>query len=151
MKCNFIHIKLKDRNIYDLKYNKIQELFELSIGKNIINLKYNENKKESSNQNFEIIYYKKYIKKNIGKMDYFSTEKNKNINIFNKEFIMNNLKIAKIIVNNKQYDLVENIKNEMELLNIKIKFLDNIFFSLCLKIVNHYLLCIISKISIQNI
>ena len=45
MKCNFIHIKLKYRNTYNLKYNKIQELFELSIGNNIINLKYNENKK----------------------------------------------------------------------------------------------------------
>ena len=128
MKCNFIHIKLKDRNIYNLKYNKIQELFELSIGNNVKNLKYNENKKVSSNQNLEIIYYKRYIKKNIGKMDYFSTEKNKSINIFNKKFIRNNLKRAKIIINNKQYDLIENIKNEMELFNIKIKFLDNIFF-----------------------
>jgi len=71
MKCNFIHIKLRNRNTYNLKHNKILNLLELSAGNNIINIEYNKNKKVSSNQNLEIIYYKKYIKKKYWKNGLF--------------------------------------------------------------------------------
>ena len=65
MKGNFIHAKLKDKNNINFNNNKILELFKLSIGNNIINLDYNKNKKESSNQYLEIIYFKEYLKKDI--------------------------------------------------------------------------------------
>ena len=68
MKCNFIHIKLRDKSNINLQKSKILELFELSLENSIINLKYNQNKKESSSQNLEIIYYKKYIQKNVIKI-----------------------------------------------------------------------------------
>ena len=42
MKCNFIYIKLKDKN----NINKNLELFRLSFGNNITNLNYNKNKNE---------------------------------------------------------------------------------------------------------
>jgi len=99
MKCNFIHIKLKDQNNLTLNYNKILEIFKLSFGNDIIDLNYIQNK--SSNNNLQIIYYKKYIKKNIGKMIYDNTENNKEIKIFGKLFVLNNIKIVKIIANNK--------------------------------------------------
>jgi len=60
MKCNFIHIKLKDKN--NININKDLELFKLSFGKNITNLKYNK-KKNYSKQNLEIIYNKIFQKK----------------------------------------------------------------------------------------
>ena len=41
MKCNFINIRLKDKRNINLYNNKFLELFKLSIGNNIINLKYN--------------------------------------------------------------------------------------------------------------
>ena len=102
MKCNFIHIKIKDKSNINLKNIKILELFKLSVGNNMYALYYNKNKKESSNKNLEIIYYKKYIKSNIGKMIYKNTGYNKEIKILNEIFISNNKKIAKIIINNKQ-------------------------------------------------
>ena len=34
MKCNFIHVKLKDKNNINLNIRKILEIFKLSIGKN---------------------------------------------------------------------------------------------------------------------
>jgi len=61
MKANFIHLKFKDKNNINLNNNKILELFKLSVGNNIINLNYNNNKKESSNQRLDIIDYFKYI------------------------------------------------------------------------------------------
>ena len=61
MECNFIHIKIKNKN--NLIKNKITELFKLSIENKIIGLCYNKNKKESSNKNLEIIYYKNFIKR----------------------------------------------------------------------------------------
>jgi len=88
MKCNFIHIKLAEKSNISSNNNKIIEFFKLSIGKNIINLNnafifnlnqyfqikinkpYNTGKKESSNKNLEISYFKKYIRTNIGKMIY---------------------------------------------------------------------------------
>ena len=70
MECNYFYIRLKDKRNINLNKNKILELFKLSIGNNIINLDYNKNKKESSNQNIKIIYYQKYIKENVGKMRY---------------------------------------------------------------------------------
>ena len=63
MKCNFIHIKLKDKNNININKNKILELLKLSIGNNIINLDYDKNIKVSSKKNLEIIYYKEYKKK----------------------------------------------------------------------------------------
>ena len=122
MKCNYIHIKLKDQNNLTLNYNKILEIFKLSFGNDIIDLNYNQNK------NLDIIYYKKYIKKNIGKMIYKNTENNKEIKIFSEIFVLNNIKIAKIIINNKQNELKEKIGNEKQLFKIKIKFLNNIVY-----------------------
>ena len=109
MDYNYIYIILKYKNNINLNKNKILELFKLSIGNNIIHLNYNKNKKESSNQNIQIIYSKKYLKKNIGKMNYSNSENNKTIKIFDKIFISNNIKRANIIINNKIYELKENI------------------------------------------
>ena len=61
MKCNFIHIKLKDEN--KINKNKNLELFKLSIGNSINNLNYNINNKKYSNKNFEIFYNKIFQKK----------------------------------------------------------------------------------------
>jgi len=121
MKCNFIHIKLKDKNCIQ---SETLELFKASIGKAIINLNYN--KKESSYKNLKIIYNKIYIKKNIGKMIYKTNEFNNKIKILNEIFITNNKRRTKIIINNKQYNLRGNIENKSIFLKIKIKFLDNI-------------------------
>ena len=57
MKCNFIHIKLKDKDNISLNNNKIIELFKLSIGNNKIDFNYNKSKKESSNKNLVIIVF----------------------------------------------------------------------------------------------
>ena len=122
MNYNFIHIKLKDKNNLTLNKNKILKIFKLSFGNDIIDLNYNQNK------NLDIIYYKKYIKKNIGKMIYKNTEINKEIKIFGKLFVLNNIKIAKIIINNKQNELKEKIGNEKHIFKIKIKFLNNIVY-----------------------
>ena len=124
MKCNFIHIKLKDRN--KINKNKILELLKLSFENKKSNLNYNINQKEYLNQNLEIIYNKIYHKKNIGKMKYVRDKYNNKITIFNKIFILNNMKRAKIIINNKQFELKENIINEKLFFKINIKFLDNI-------------------------
>ena len=124
MKCNFIHVKLKDKNNINLNNRQFQEILTLSIGNNIKYFNYNKNKKEFSNQNIKIIYYKRFIKTNIGKMIYETAEYNKKI--FNDEFIANNLKRAKIIIKNKKYYLKGNIKSEFKVFKIKIKFLDNI-------------------------
>ena len=121
MKCNFIQIKIKDKNCI---HSENLKLFKASIGKDIINLNYN--KKESSNKNLKIIYNKIYIKKNIGKMIYKTNENNKKIKILNKRFISNNMKRAKIIINNKLSNLRGNIKNKSKFFKIKIKFVDNI-------------------------
>ena len=123
MECNYIHIKFKDKNNNNL--NIILELFKLSIGNNIINLNYNKNKNKFSNQNIQIIYYQKYIKKNVGKMIYKNLDLN-SIKIFDKEFISNNIKRANIIINNKEYKLKGNIENSEFKTFVKIKFLDNI-------------------------
>ena len=56
-------------------------------------------------------------------MEYKTAEYNKKI--FNKEFIANNMKRAKIIIKNRQYYLKGNIKSEIKVFKIKIKFLDN--------------------------
>ena len=100
--CNFILVKIKNKANINLNKSKIQEIFALSIGNNII-FDNNKNKKEFSNQILEINYNKKFIKKNIGKMIYETSETNKKIKIFNQEFIKNNMKRAKIIIKNKQY------------------------------------------------
>ena len=98
MKCNFIHIKLKDEN--KINKNKNLELFKLSIGNSKNNLNFNINNKEYSNKNLGIFYNKIFQKKNIGKMKYVKDKYNNEIKIFNKIFILNNKKIAKIIINN---------------------------------------------------
>jgi len=126
MKCSFIHIKLKDKSHPILKNNKILEIFKLSFGNGINYLNYNKDKKV--NNNLEIIYYKEYNRKNIGKMIYKNTENKKVIKIFDKIFVLNNIKAAKIIINNKQKDLEEDILNEKHNFKIKIKFLNNIFY-----------------------
>ena len=128
-----IHIKITDKSNMNLNNNKILELFKLSVGNNINDLDYKENKKESSNKNLEIIYYKKFIKSNIGKMIYKNIGNNKELKIFNKIFISENNKRTKIIINNKQYELKENSENPKTFLQkIKIKFFDYILYSNCM-------------------
>ena len=127
MKCNFINIRLKNKEDICLN-NKREKLFKLSVGNRITNLKYNKNKNESSNQNLKIIYDKKYQKKNIGKMKYGNFKGDEEIKIFNKSFISNNIKRVKIIINNKKYKIEEKIQNEKQIFDIKIKFLDNIIY-----------------------
>ena len=65
MKCNFIHIKLKDKNYIDLNRNRLLELVKLSIENNANYFYYNKNNAKSLNQDSETIYYKNYIKKKI--------------------------------------------------------------------------------------
>ena len=55
MKCNFILVKLKDKNNINLNKSKIHEIFKLSIGNNIKYFNYNKNKKEFPN--IQIIIY----------------------------------------------------------------------------------------------
>jgi len=74
----------------------------------------------------EIIYHKKFIKKNVGKMVYENFENNKEINIFHERFVLNNKNRFKIIINNKLNELKGIIENKTELFKIKITFLDNI-------------------------
>ena len=121
MKCNFIHINLKNKN--NFSKNKITELFKLSIENKIIDLCYNKNRKESSNKNLEIIYYKKFHKKNIGKM-YYILISYALIKIVNKIFILNNIKRARFIINNKADKLKQHILSQKAFFKIKIKFLD---------------------------
>ena len=133
MKCSFIHLKIKDKSFINLNNNTILELFKLSVGNNIYNLIHNKNKKESSKKNLEIIYYKKYIKENIGKMIYKNCGNEKKIAIINKIFISKNKERAKIIINNKQYELKENLEKQKHFFQkIKIKFFDHIIFSNCM-------------------
>ena len=124
MRCNFICVKIKEKNNINLNNGKIQEIFKLSIGNKRIYLNYNKTKKDYSKQNMKISYYKKYIKKNIGKMIYKTNESNKKIKIFNKEFIKNNIKRAKIIIKNKIYDLKEDIKSEKQIIKVGLKFIE---------------------------
>ena len=126
MKC--ILFMMKDKNNIIINKNKILELFKLSVGNKITILNYNNNKKESSNQNLKISYYKKFIRKNIGKMIYTKINNKNYTKIVNKIFLLNNLERVKIIINNKQNDLKENIENEKQNLKIKIKFLDYIIY-----------------------
>ena len=118
MRCNYINIKVKDKNCI------IFELFKLSLGNNVNFLYFTGGEEKCSNKNLKLIHYKKYIEKNIGKMIYrksrFYTK------IFDKNFLSNNMKNAKIIINNRKYNLEENIGNEKQIFKIKIKFFDNI-------------------------
>jgi len=135
MKCDFIQIKLKDRNNIKLNKKILLKLFKLSIEDKANNLDYNKNKKISSKQNLEIIYYKNNIKKNIGKILYKvnKDDKEKQIKLFNMEFISNNIKRVRIIINNKQYKLAEYYKNKMnKTFIIKINFLDIIIHLSCM-------------------
>ena len=128
-----IHIKITDKSNINLNNNKILELFKLSVGNNINDLDYKENKKESSNKNLEISYYKKYIKTNVGKMIYKINGNNKKITIFNKKFISKNKERAKMIINNRLYELKENLEHQNHFFQIiKIKFFDHIIFSNCM-------------------
>ena len=77
MNFKFIHLRMKSKNNININNNKILEFLKLSFGKKIINLNYNNNKQEFSNQNFGIIYYEKSIQKNVVKMIYKINEKSK--------------------------------------------------------------------------
>ena len=143
MKYNLIPIKLKSKNNINLNNNKIFELIKLSFGNNIIQLNYNKNKKEFSKANLEIINFKIYLEKNIGKMKYKSIDIFEEIKLFDKIFLLYNIKRAKIIINNKEYTLKEYIFNKKQVLKIKIKFLDNIIhlnsmFSGCISLLYVY-------------
>jgi len=74
MKCTFIRVKMKDKRIININDYTI---LELSIGNKKNTLNYNKYKKEFSSQNLDINIYKKYIKKNIGKMIYKKIENSK--------------------------------------------------------------------------
>ena len=93
MRCNFINIKVKDNS------KKKLELFKLSIENIVKCLYYNNDKLNSLNKNLKIIYFKKYLKQNIGKMIYKISENRKEINILNETFMLNNIKRVKIILN----------------------------------------------------
>jgi len=93
MRCNFINIKVKDNS------KKTLELFKLSIENIVKCLYYNNDKLNSLNKNLKIIYFKKYLKQNIGKMIYKISENRKEINILNETFMLNNIKRVKIILN----------------------------------------------------
>ena len=123
---------MKSKNNTNINDNKIPELLKLSVGNNITNISYNNNKQESSNQNFGIIYYEKSIQKNIVKMIYKINKKSKDSKIMNQNFVLNNITRAKIIINNKQKELKENIENKKQIIKIKIKFLDKIFNLNCM-------------------
>ena len=74
-------------------------------------------------------YNKKLVKKNYAKMKYKASESNKDIKIFSQIFISNNMNRAKAFINNKQYDLKENIKSKInKIYKIRIKFFDNIIY-----------------------
>ena len=85
-------------------------------------MKYNQNKKESSNQNLEIIYYKKYIQKNVGEMIYLNPFIDSIIKIFDNSFISNNIKRANIIINSKEYKLKEYIVYQKIILKLNLNF-----------------------------
>jgi len=111
---------VKDKN------QKILGLFKLSIGNTVKCLYNNNDKANSLNQNIKIIYFKQYLKKNIGKMIYKINENKKEINILSETFMLNNIKRTKVILSNKQYDLKQNIESKKKDFKIKINFLDNI-------------------------
>ena len=58
----------------------------------------------------------------------YQTTENKEIKIFHELFVKNNRERAKMIINNKQYKLMENFRKQKYNLKIKIKFFDNIIF-----------------------
>ena len=145
MSCNYIYIQIKNNSYINFMGNK-NEILKLSLGNNIIpNYSYTSNisKKISlsnkfifklkadpsrgyMNHNFDIIYNKNLIKKNEAKMKYKTYGSNKEIKIFNQNFISKNIKRAKVFINNKQYDLKENFESKIN--NIRIKFFDNIIY-----------------------
>ena len=71
MENKFINIILKDNtNNFNLNNNEVLEFFKVSLGNDANNFNYIENTKKSSEKHLDIIYYKKYIKRNIGKIIY---------------------------------------------------------------------------------
>jgi len=112
-----ILIKLKESNNINLNINNVLAIFKISIGNNP-----NYKKKIFSNQHLEIIYNKNYNKRNMGKMIYETKINDKEIQILNKIFISNNMGRAKLILNNRERKLTENIKNESQNYKIKEKF-----------------------------
>jgi len=121
MWSNFIHLKLIDKNNINQNNKELFGLLKISMGNDVHYLGY---KKKYSNLNFIISYYKIFIKKNIGKMKY-TTNKNKVIKLFDKTFLHKNIKRAKMIINNKLYNLEEIFVREMKkVVKIRIHFLD---------------------------
>jgi surface protein len=59
-------------------------------------------------------------------MIYKISENRKEINILSKTFVRNNIKRTKIILDNKQYNLKQNIESKKKDFKMKIIFLDNI-------------------------
>jgi len=166
MKCNSIQIKFKIKNYANLNNKRLLILFRLSIGNDSNNLEYslksnknflddkfiykfgtlqsrghNKNKEQYSVQNLEIINKNNYIKINIAKMKYKIEENLAEKKLVDKIFLSNNMKRAKVIINNKQYDLTESINNEIN--KIKIKFFDyaiyiNSMFKDCMQLISVY-------------
>ena len=79
---------MKDKRNININDIKILELFKLSVENKITALYYNKNKKESSNKNLKINYYKKSIHKNFAKMIYKKVEDSKSTKKFNERFIL---------------------------------------------------------------
>ena len=130
MKKYFIQNDLLFKYSKNLRDKKLFKLFIISIGK----------EKEYLNQ-IKRIEYKNHIVKrkaldnnNIGKLVYKIDEKNKETKIFEKEFVITNKNRAKIILNNRQKNLVEKIKIEKIKIKfiVKIKFLENIIDIKCM-------------------
>ena len=121
MKIHFSKRELIIRNINKSNNKRIFDLFNNSIGKNLL---YFDNK--SSNQNIEM--KKKQLNNNIIKLKYKINEKNNEIKILGTKFVIININKVKIILYNKKKNLVEKINHKVKniSLKIKLKFLDNI-------------------------
>ena len=123
MKINFIQNDLLFEYSKNLRDKELFKLFNISRGK------------EKEYLKIKRIEYKNHIvkgkaldNKNIIKLVYKIDEKNKETKILKKKFVITNKNRTKIIINNKQYNLVEKIKNEKVKIKfiVKIKFLENI-------------------------
>ena len=115
-------IKTK-KNIY---FKTIYDLFKISFGNNVKFCHIDLNANGKLNKILKI--NKTNIKNNnIGKLIYQIDINNNETKIFGKNFININNNKVQIIIKNKQYKLVEKIKNkENPFIIIKIKFLENI-------------------------
>ena len=74
MEFKLVHMWMKIEKNININNNSIPELSKISAGNKINNLYFKNNKKDLSNQMFEIICGKQSIQKNIGKIIYKKVE-----------------------------------------------------------------------------